>query len=82
MTTHLLGHLPQPSASRAGNVQRDLALQASPECKLLEQMASWGEHTLKIMNIVPPLNIQKKDIRLKSMTLKGNLMIMSYMLST
>ena len=41
-----------------------------------------GEHTLKIMNIVPPLNIQKKDIRLKSMTLKGNLMIMSYMLST
>ena len=37
---------------------------------------------MKIMNIVPPLNIQKKDIRLKSMTLKGNLMIMSYMLST
>ena len=36
MTNHLLGHQPQPSASRAGSVQRDLALQASPGCKLLE----------------------------------------------
>ena len=25
-----------------------------------------------MMNIVPPLNIQKKDIRLKKITLKGN----------
>ena len=29
---------------------------------------------MKMMNIVPPLNIQKKDIRLKKMTLKYSLL--------
>ena len=41
------------------------------KCKhLIENLAYCDRVTLKMMNIVPPLNIQKKDIRLKKMTLK------------
>ena len=41
------------------------------KCKhLIENLAYCDRVTLKMMNIVPPLNIQKKDIRLKKKTLK------------
>ena len=41
------------------------------KCKhLIENLSYCDRVTLKMMNIVPPLNIQKKDIRLKKKTLK------------